>query len=94
MSLAQVIDGLAGVGATIIGAGLPDLQGAHSLVAKHAVAWVVNDGYLVLHPHNLRLQQIVFILKALFKVYSYMTRTPCLPPTLGLARTLQFRVVL
>lgn len=55
-SLSQVVDGLAGVHATIIGAGLPDLQGTYSLVAKHAVARVVEDGYLVLHPDHFGLQ--------------------------------------
>lgn len=55
-SLAEVIDGLAGVRASVIGARLTDLQGAHALVAKHAVAWVVYYCYLVLHPDDLGLE--------------------------------------
>lgn len=61
LSFTQVVDGLAGVHAAIIGAGLPDLQSTHSLVAKHAVAWVINDGNLVLHPDNFGLKQTVCI---------------------------------
>lgn len=56
LGLSQVVDGLAGVQATIIRAGLPDLQSTYSLVAKHAVAWVVNDGYLILHPDHFSLR--------------------------------------
>lgn len=52
LGLSQVIDGLAGVHAAVIGAGLSDLQSTYSLVAKHAVAWVVDDGYLILHPDH------------------------------------------
>lgn len=56
LGLSQVIDGLAGVQAAIVRAGLPDLQSTHSLVAKHAVARVVDDGYLILHPDHFGLQ--------------------------------------
>lgn len=61
LSFTQVVDGLAGVHAAIVGAGLPDLQSTHPLVAKHAVAWVINDGYLVLHPDNFGLKQTICI---------------------------------
>lgn len=61
LSFTQVVDGLAGVHAAIVGAGLPDLQSTNPLVAKHAVAWVINDGYLVLHPDNFGLKQIICI---------------------------------
>lgn len=59
LSFTQVVDGLAGVHAAIVGAGLPDLQSTNPLVAKHAVAWVINDGYLVLHPDNFGLKRII-----------------------------------
>lgn len=61
----QVVDGLAGVHAAIIGTGLPDLQCADSLVAKHSVAWVIEDGYLILHPDHFRLQEEIGISKTL-----------------------------
>lgn len=99
LSFTQVVDGLAGVHATIVGAGLPDLQSTHPLVAKHAVAWVVNDGYLVLHPDDFGLQQFVFKQCCLMCIYmctdyllGYLHL--CILPTRGFARTLQFRVVL
>lgn len=57
LSLPQVIDCLAGVHATVVRAGLPDLQGAHPLVAEHAVAWVVQNDDLVLHPDHLCLKR-------------------------------------
>lgn len=69
LSFAQVINGFAGVHAAIIGAGLPYLQSTHSLVAEHAVAWVIDDGYLVLHPDNFRLQQIICVLEELINAY-------------------------
>lgn len=72
LSFTQVVNGLAGVHAAIIGAGLSYLQRTHSLVAKHAVAWVINNGYLVLHPDNFRLQQIICILEVLLNVYFYI----------------------
>lgn len=72
LSFTQVINGLAGVHATIIGAGLPYLQSTHSLVAKHAVAWVIDDGYLVLHPDDFRLQQIICVLEVLINAYLYI----------------------
>lgn len=72
LSFTQVVNGLAGVHAAIIGAGLPYLQSTHSLVAKHAVAWIINDDYLVLHPDNFRLQQIICILELRFNVYLYI----------------------
>lgn len=56
LGLSQVIDGLAGVQATVVGAGLSDLQGTYSLVAKHAVARVIDDDNLVLHPDHFGLQ--------------------------------------
>lgn len=70
LSFTQVVDGLAGVHAAIVGAGLPDLQGTHPLVAKHAVAWVVNDGDLVLHPDDFGLQQFVFKQCCLMWIYT------------------------
>lgn len=57
LGLSQVIDGLAAVQAAIVRAGLPDLQSTHSLVAKHAVPRVVDDGYLILHPDHFGLQR-------------------------------------
>ena len=72
LSFTQVVNGLAGVHAAIIRAGLPYLQSTHPLVAKHAVAWVINDGYLVLHPDNFSLQQIICSLDVLFNVYLYI----------------------
>lgn len=57
LSLSQVVDGLAGVHATVVRAGLPDLQGAHSLVAEHAVAWVIKNDDLILHPDHFWLKQ-------------------------------------
>lgn len=57
LSLSQVVDGLAGVHAAVVRAGLPDLQGAHSLVAEHAVAWVIKNGDLILHPDHFWLKQ-------------------------------------
>lgn len=56
LGLSQFVDGFAGVHAAIIRTGLPDLQRADSLAAKHTVAWVINDGYLILHPDHFRLQ--------------------------------------
>ena len=56
LGLPQVVDGLAGVQTTVVGAGFPDLQSTYSLVAEHAVAWVVNDDYLILHPDHFGLQ--------------------------------------
>ena len=54
--LPQVIDSLTGVQTAVVGVGLPDFQGAHPLVAEHAVARVVDDGDLVLHPDHFGLQ--------------------------------------
>lgn len=56
LGLSQVVDGLAGVHATVVRAGLPDLQSTYSLVAKHAVARVVDDEHLILHPDHFGLQ--------------------------------------
>lgn len=63
LGLPQVVDGLARVEAAVVRAGLPDLQSAHPLIAKHAVARVVHDGYLVLHPDHFRLQSDTEMLK-------------------------------
>lgn len=57
LSLSQVVDSLAGVHAAVVRAGLPDLQGTHSLVAEHAVAWVIKNGDLILHPDHFCLKQ-------------------------------------
>ena len=56
LGLSQVVDGLAGIYTAIIRAGLPDLKSTDSLVAKHAVAWVIDDDYLILHPGHFGLQ--------------------------------------
>lgn len=56
LGLAEVVDGLTGVQAAVVGVGLAHLQGAHALVAEHAVARVVDDGDLVLHPDHFGLR--------------------------------------
>lgn len=56
LGLSQVVDGLAGVQAAIIRARFPDLKSAYTLIAKHAVAWVIEDGDLILHPDHLSLR--------------------------------------
>lgn len=56
LGFSQVIYSLAGVHATIIGARLPDLQSAYSLVAKHAIPWVIDNHDLIFHPDHLSLQ--------------------------------------
>ena len=56
LGLSQIVDGLASVHAAIVGTGLPDFQSTYSLVAKHAVPWVVQDGYLILHPDHFSLR--------------------------------------
>lgn len=55
MSLSKVIDSLAGVNTPVKRAGLADLKRTHTLVAEHAVTWVIYDGNLVFHPEYLRL---------------------------------------
>lgn len=41
LCLPKVVDGLAGVHASIKWAGLPNFQCTHTLIAEHAVAWVI-----------------------------------------------------
>ena len=65
--LSMGVLGLAGVYATIIVASLADLQGAHALVGDLTVLGVFTDGNLVLHPHDLGLEDgeeiAIFILR-------------------------------
>ena len=59
LSCPKVIDCFATVRASIVRAGLADLQRAHPLVAEHPVSWVIHNSHFVFHPGYFRLELIL-----------------------------------